>query len=218
MRHSRGFTLIEVVVAISLLAFALALTLGTLRGATRATERAELLAQRGERLRAVQGFLRGQLSAALPIAFEFDAETGEANFLRVSPDKLQYVSVMPGYLSRGGPYLQTLELVRGENGRRLVFQHQLLTSEGPLPAEREPVVLLEGIAEGSFSVRNLDPSSQPGSWQTQWNASAQLPPLLRLDLRFSDPRKPWPEFIVATRLGMAFSDQATPIAGEASTR
>lgn len=215
--RARGFTLIEVVVAISLLAFGLALTLGTLRGATRATERAEISAQRGERLRAVQGFMRGQLTAALPIAYSFDEDTGEASFLRASADKLEFVAVMPGYLSRGGPYLQTLELVRGANGRQLVYQHQLLTTEGPAPAEREPVVLLDGIAEGGFLVRNLGAQSQPGDWQPEWTASAQLPPMLRLDIRFSDPRRRWPEFIVAPRMGVVSGADVAPppSAGEA---
>ena len=58
LRRHRGFTLLEVVVALSLLAVALALALGTLRGATGATARAEGTAQRDERLRAVQGLLR----------------------------------------------------------------------------------------------------------------------------------------------------------------
>jgi len=202
-RSSAGFTLIEVIVAISLLAFGLALTFGTLRGATRATERAELVSQRGERLRAVQGFLRTQINAALPVAFEFDSESGAASFLRASSNKLEFVAVMPGYLSRGGPYLQTLELVPGSKGQQLLFQHQLLTTDGALEAEREPVVLLDGIAEGGFEVRNIDAQSQPGDWQPDWDVSAQLPPLVRLKIRFTDKARHWPEFVAATRLGVS---------------
>ena len=201
MKLARGFTLMEVIVAISLLAFGLALTFATLRGATKATERAEIVAQRDERLRAVQTFLRTQLNAALPIAFVFDSETGEASFLRASSNKLEFVAIMPGYLSRGGPYLQTLEFARGSSGLQLVFQHQLLTSEGALDAEREPVVLLDGIAEGGFEIRKLDEQSRPGAWESAWDVSAQLPPLVRLKIRFNDNSRHWPEFVAATRLG-----------------
>ena len=217
--RTSGFTLIEVIVAISLLAFGLALSFATMRGATRATERAEIVSQRDERLRAVQGFLRTQLNAALPIAFEFDAETGEASFLRATSNKLEFVAVMPGYLSRGGPYLQTLELVRGDNGQRLLFQHQLLTTDGALDAEREPVLLLDGIAEGGFEIRNLDMQSRPGAWQPKWNVPAQLPPLVRLKLRFIDQNRHWPEFVAATRLGVAYGGNApVPLAGGAAER
>lgn len=207
--RQHGFTLIEVIIAISLLAFGLALTFGTLRGATRATQRAEIVSQRGERLRAVQGFLRAQLNAALPIAFVFDGATGAATFLRANPDKIEFVAVMPGYLSRGGPYLQTLEFVRGDKGQRLQFTHQLLTTDGARPAETEPVILLDDIAEGSFQIRTLDAQARPAAWQSTWDVASQLPPLIRVNIRFNDSNRRWPEFIAATRLGTAAPGNAT---------
>ena len=87
-RRAAGFTLIEVVIATSLLALGLAIAFGTMRSAGRATAKAEASAQREERLRAAQGFLRTQLSSALPIPFEFDGESGAATFLRATPGKL----------------------------------------------------------------------------------------------------------------------------------
>jgi len=214
-RRSSGFTLVEVVIATSLLALGLAIAFATLRSAGNATAKSEAAAQRGERLRAAQGFLRTQLSAALPIPFEFDGESGAATFLRVQPGKLEFVATMPGYLARGGPYLQTLELVPGENGQQLRFQHQLLSADGAMDAEREPVVLLDGIEEGSFEVRTIDERSRPGEWQDEWDTSAQLPPQVRVRLRFRDPQRRWPELVVATRLGAAFAaTPPVPLAGD----
>lgn len=216
MNRSGGFTLIEVVVATSLLALGLAVAFGTMRNVARATAKAEASAQREERLRAAQGFLRTQLSAALSIPFEFDGESGAATFLRVTPGKLEYVATMPGYLARGGPYLQTLELLPGEGGQRLVFQHRQLTADGAAEAEREPVLLLDGIAEGAFEVRTIDERGKPGKWQDDWNLSAQLPPQVRVRLAFRDPRRRWPELVVATRLGAAYaSNPPVPLADDA---
>lgn len=213
----RGFTLVEVLVATSLLAVGLAIAFATLRGATRATGRAEVIAQRDEQSRAVQGFLRTQLNAALPIAYQFNTDTGEARFLHGSADKLEFVALMPGYLSRGGPYLQTLEFTEGNRGRKLVFSFQLLTADGAKQAEREPVVLVDGIAEGKFKFRTLAPAGGPGEWQPEWKASAQLPPLVGLDIRFSDPARHWPEFVAATRLGVPFGGAVVaPLAVDAS--
>lgn len=215
MKRAAGFTLIEVVIATSLLALGLAIAFGTLRSASRATARAEVAAQREERLRAAQGFLRTQLSAALPIPFEFDGDSGAATFLRAQPGKLEFVGTMPGYLARGGPYLQTLEFVRGAEGTQLRFQHQLLSSDGPMEAEREPVVLLDGIEEGSFEVRTIDEQSRPGRWQEQWDVSAQLPPQVRVRIRFREPKRRWPDLVIATRLGAAFAaTPPVPLAGE----
>jgi general secretion pathway protein J len=204
-----GFTLIEAVLATSLLALGLALAFGILRGATHATATAETSAQRAERLRAVQGLLRTQVNAALPIAYAFDAESGEATFARVTPGKLELVATLPGYLSRGGPYLQTFELVDGAKGtRQLVFRNQLLTPDGPLDDERAPLVLLEGIAEGRFEARQLDPDGKPADWG-EWKQSAQLPLAVRLALRFQDGR-PWPDFVARPKLASDVVTQAMP--------
>ena len=208
MKSQRGFTLVEVVIATTLLALALAIAFGTLRSASRATARAEASAQREERLRAAQSFLRAQLGAALAVPFEFDNETGAATFLRASPGKLEYVGTMPGYMARGGAYKQTIELVRGAEGQQLRFQHQQLTSDGPVDPEREPVVLLEGIAEGAIEVRTIDEQGKPGRWQDEWRVSAQLPPQVRVRLRFRDERRNWPEMVVAMRLGAAYAATA----------
>jgi general secretion pathway protein J len=208
MKRTRGFTLVEVVIATGLLALGLVIALGTLRSAAHATARAEATSQREERLRAAQGFLRTQLSAALAVPFEFDSDTGAATFLRVRPGKLEYVGTLPGYLARGGPYLQTLELVDGEDGQQLRFQHQQLTSDGPAEAERDPVVLVDGIDEAHFEVRTIDEEGHPGRWQDKWNVSAQLPPQVRVRLRFKDERRHWPELVIALKLGAAYA--ATP--------
>ena len=214
MRPARGFTLIEVVIASSLLAVGLALVFASIRGATRATERSEVQAQREERLRAVQGFMRAQVTAALPIAYLFNPESGEASFFTVAPDKLEFVAAMPGYLSRGGPYLQTLELVPGKDGKRLVFQHQLLSTDGPLPAEREPVELFDGISDAVFEVRTIGQDSKAQPWQSQWQQSAQLPPMVRLRITFSDGSRHWPEFVVAPRLAVVAASPVAALAGD----
>jgi general secretion pathway protein J len=193
---ARGFTLLEVVVALSLLAVAMALALGTLRGATGATARAEGTAQRDERLRAVQGFLRRQVGGALPMAMAIDPQSGEARFWDGGGDKLEFVAAMPGYLSRGGPQVQTLELV----GDKLQFQHAMLTPDGALDPEREPTVLLDGIAEASFSYRTLDDAGRPGPWQDAWPTPTTLPPVVRLKVRFKDETRRWPELLLAPRL------------------
>ena len=219
MRRQGGFTLVEVVIATSLLALGLAIAFATLSSAARASARAEEASQREEKLRAAQGFLRNQLGAALAVPFEFDAESGAATFLRVRRGKLEYVGTLPGYLARGGPYLQTLELERGPDGQRLLFQHQQLTSDGPMEAEREPVVLLEGIEDASIEVRTIDEEGKPGRWQDEWSVSAQLPPQVRVRVRFRDERRHWPDMVVALRLGAAYAATApVPLAGDGSTQ
>lgn len=201
-----GFSLIEVLVALTLLAVGLALVFATVRGATRATARAEADAQRGERLRAVQALLRGRLGQAMALPIEIDPDTGQASFFHGEPQRIQFIAPMPGYLSYGGPYLQTLALVPGDHGRlRLQFVFQLMTPDGPLPPVREPQVLLDAVESGGFEFRTLDANSRPAPWQTEWKRPAQLPPLLRLRLRLAEGEGIWPELAVRLQAGVPFA-------------
>lgn len=203
MTPARGFSLVEVMLATALLATGIVLAFATLANATRATERAEVLAQDQERLRAVQSFLRRQVQGALPLPFEFIEATGDATVFECDGRTLRLVAPMPGYLSRGGPHLQTFRLVRGASGLRLEFEHQLLTPDGPLEAEREPEVLLDGIAEAEFEVRALGDDGQPTGWTRDWDRNSEFPRLVRLRLRMRDARAQWPDLVAAPRLAQA---------------
>jgi general secretion pathway protein J len=212
-RNARGFSLLEVMVALTLLAAGMALALGTLRGATRSTANAEAVAARSERLRAVQNLLRRQVGGALPMAMAIDPATGEAHQVRGARDELEWVAPMPGYLSRGGPYVQHLQLVRTRDGTELRFQHRLLTPDGPLDPEREPAVLLTGIADGGFQYRSIDDQGRPGTWQDEWPTASVLPPMVRLRLRFESPRERWPELVIVPKLATPQAPvPVTPIA------
>lgn len=204
MTRARGFTLIEVMLSVALLAAGLGLAFATLRNATLATERAETSAQRQERMRAVQAFLRRQLDAAMTEPMEYDETTNEAKLFVAGDGGIAFSAPMPGYLSRGGPYVQHFRLARAPGGGlQLEFVHQLLTPDGAIDSEREPEVLLTGIAEGRFEMRTLTDDGEPGPWTTEWDTPGQLPRLVRLQLRMEDPNARWPVLVAAPRLGQS---------------
>ncbi|MBS0460830.1 MAG: prepilin-type N-terminal cleavage/methylation domain-containing protein, partial [Proteobacteria bacterium] len=75
-RHAHGFTLLEVLLAVTLLAAALALGFGVVRAAGATVARGELVSQRNERMRAVSEFLRQRIGGAQGIVFAFDQQSG----------------------------------------------------------------------------------------------------------------------------------------------
>ncbi|KAF1014044.1 MAG: hypothetical protein GAK31_03067 [Stenotrophomonas maltophilia] len=64
-RPAAGFTLIEVLLATVLLVGGLALAFASVRSAMAVSQRGKAIAAASERMRAVEGLLRRQLSAAL---------------------------------------------------------------------------------------------------------------------------------------------------------
>ncbi len=78
---------------------------------------------------------------------------------------------MPGYLSHGGAYVQTLELRPGDGGLQLVFTSTMLngfSTDKSASDDVATVVLLEHLREGKFSYRGLDENAQLMNWGSSW--------------------------------------------------
>lgn len=214
MSRRRGFTLIEMLLATALLAMGVALAFAALRSAVVSVERAQGLADRTDEVRSAQQFLRRQLGAARPIPWQPPEASGEEErkALIGEPERIRFAASMPGYLSFGGPYLQTLALERGDTGLQLVFEHAMLAGDQVLDdVGQPPHPLLEGIAEARFSYRGLDSQGELGDWQDRWEEVSWMPLLVRLDLRMADERSYWPP--LEMQLPLAFGAQ--PAAGNA---
>jgi len=211
---TRGFSLLEMLVAVALLAIGLALAFGIVQGSMRAAASAEQLAAHSDRLRTAQGFLRRQLADALPLPIDPAAGFEEVRLLRLRADRLEFVGAMPGYLGRGGAYLQVFRLQPGARGTALVFEHRLMTPEGPLRAERPPEVLLDGLADARFEARGFGPEGRPADWG-EWERLGQLPSQVRLTARFAEPRLRFPALLVSLRYSLA---GATGLLPEAARR
>lgn len=205
--RSLGFTLIEVVLATLLLALGLAIAFATLRTAGGTVERADAVAARNEHLRAVQALLYRTLQGAQPIVLARQGTTQQAIWFEGKPDRLRLVASMPGYMSRGGPYIVTLQFVPAADGKgsRLQYAFAMLVDEKPLEADsrRPPEDLLDGIAQAHFEYRGLQSDGSAGPWRSQWTRVAQLPLQVRIVLRLADASRPWPPFMAALPLGYA---------------
>jgi general secretion pathway protein J len=199
---SGGFTLLEMLMAIVLLGLLLAGAYSGIQTSVRAMHAGERLIERIDRVRTVQEFLRHQLTRILPISYaQTEAKTytfeGERDFMR-------FVAPMPGYLSHGGPYVQTLALVRGSSGMSLVFSGTMLNGfdwQEEKKSEREPVVLIDHIGDGNFSYRALDDQGQLAPWSTRWDDPSITPLLVRVELTMQNGAQiNWPVLAVPLML------------------
>lgn len=206
---SRGFTLIEVLLATVLLAAGLTLAFATLSAATRTTQRAEDLAARSERLRAVEGFLRRRLEGARPVPFAYDPGTGAAKRFEGSSDSLRFVADLPDYLGRGGPYLHELAIQSDGDRERLTVDLRMVLA-GEIVEEsdpRPPEVLVEGLRSVRFRYRSLAPEGGLGEWLDRWENSDQMPLLVEITLTDADGRD-WPPLVVSLPLAASMAGAA----------
>lgn len=196
---ARGFTLIEVLLATVLLAAGLAIAFATLGAATRTAHRGESLAQRSERIRAVEGFLRKRIAAARPLAFATDEDSLVPQRFVGSAGRMRFVADLPDYLGRGGPHLHDLQVHNdGDEARIEVDFRIVLAGETIEPTEpRPPEQLVDGLGEVRFRYRALDPETGAlGDWQDEWETAERLPLLVEVTISDADGRE-WPPLRVA---------------------
>jgi general secretion pathway protein J len=199
-----GFTLVELLLAITLMSILLGLTYTGLRAATRSSERGELILAAGGNLRAAHQFVRRQLNQMLPLPFAVEGETDETRVVfEGNASYIQYVAPMPGYLGTGGPQVQLLELVPGpDNTVIMQFSHALLQGfEQEFLFDRDPVILLEDVASAGFEFLGKDEDGNLMPWTTQWEYRDLLPVAVRLNVEFNgELNLIWPDLVAGVRI------------------
>ena len=200
-RRVAGFTLLEVLIAITLLALLMAMAFGTLRGAISATRSGERVVSWTDQTRTVQEFLRRQLSHAMRTPFERMEDVGENLVFVADRDTLRYVAPMPGHLANGGPHVQWIAIA----GDQLLFDHAQLNGYDPDDPKannpRDPVLLMEGFSSAHFEYRGLDEAGELGDWSRQWENTQQLPLMVRLMVEFDEPARVWPDLEIPVLAG-----------------
>ena len=201
-QKSGGFTLLEVLMAVTLLALLLAGAYSGIQTSVRAMHAGERVIERVDRVRTVQEFLRHQLSRIMPLAYD---QSPSGNYVfEGDRSYMRFVAPMPGYLGHGGPYVQTLALTPAPDGLRLVFSGAMLNGYDPQQektAERDPVVLLDRIRDGAFSYRMLDDQGQLAPWSTRWDDPTVTPLMVQIELVMQNgERIGWPTLAVPLML------------------
>ncbi|QNN71593.1 general secretion pathway protein GspJ [Thermomonas carbonis] len=198
--------MLEVLLATSLLAAAMALGFATLRAAAATAQRGEAIAERNERIRAVSDFLRRRIGGAQGVVFELDPGTGASKRFEGDANSMRFVADLPDYLGRGGPHLHALGVGRGaEAGLGLLIDFRMVQAGQLVPgsAARPPEPLAEGLRQVRFAYRSLTGNGEFGPWEAVWEDPAKLP--LQVRVQIVDGRGPWPDLVVALPVAGSFA-------------
>ncbi len=195
-----GFTLLEVLASLVLLALLLVGVYAGLRTATHSVRSGTAALERIDQVRAAQQFLQRELAQAMAQPIRRN-DRGENIYFEGDAHQMRFVAPLPGYLGKLGPQLQSLRLVEHRQGdASLVLSLAVLPPDGSPPkALGDPQVLLDHIAGGGFIYRGIDALGKPVPWSTTWPDGRLLPLLVRIQLQPSG-NYAWPLMEIPLRV------------------
>jgi len=203
MRYAnKGFTLIELTVALVLLALLSAVLFGSLGLAGTSVDRGEAKADATSGMRLAYAFLRANLEEQHPLRMR---KINEFPLLFAGErDELRYAAALPPRVASGGIWFFRLAVLKNDARSPLVLERSLpdlSALEMPVFREPERSVLAQDIASIKISYFGRDPGANDSTaptWRDRWEDTQRLPVLIRIDI---EPKQgaPWPSLIVSPR-------------------
>jgi general secretion pathway protein J len=202
-RASRGFTLLETVVALTLLAAMLALLFAGLRTGIRAWDAGSGRGDRSDQALLAWSFFRKELGSAFPWRFKDPLAVNLA--FKGERERLRFVSMRPAEIGGGGLAFVSFEMEppKGPDRRgRLVMRRTFAAAEhrdfAPLE-EADKFTILDGVTSVRFEYFGTDSESTLPTWRDSWDIAQRLPSHVRLDAKLGE--ESLPPMIVALKLG-----------------
>jgi len=197
-----GFTLVELLVAVTLLGFLLAALFSGLSFGARVWERSDEQASHARDLQLVHRVLSDLLGRAFPGVTE---EDGELLYeFQGRSDRLRFVAFAPPYAGKGGLSKIELWVARSESRHQLRLARRTYGAlAGQSAREEDDALLIESDAPLSFEYFGLLKDRSDASWHDAWNGAQAPPKLVRLATtgRYGT-RAFWPELVVSVSIDM----------------
>jgi general secretion pathway protein J len=198
----RGFTLLETIVALTLLGLMLAVLSGSIRFAGQSRDAVAAKIDGVDNMRIAQDFLRQTLAQAHPKRWLKVA--GRPFVFRGERAELSMAAPLTARVGVGGLFLLKLSLVDAETGKgkNLVMARAFPdpgAQEMPDFSSAETTVLAENLAELEFAYLGRDDDTSDPTWRDDWMDGARMPEAVRVRVR-PVHGSAWPELVVPLRV------------------
>ena len=209
-QQGQGFTLIEVLIAMTLFSMMMMLLFGSLKICADSWEKGESKITDVNELAVVYNFFHQHLSLAQPLWNDFSSETKTFSF-QGKAHSLQFVSAMPASAGRSGLQLFSVDL-QSENNNPYI--NVMLTPFFPLAEgvawHKEEEILINHVSDFTLAHFGSDDGINLGRWQDEWLGKNVLPRLVKINITL-DNDIIYPEMIIELKLVGAISTATEPI-------
>lgn len=195
MNVARGFSLMEVLAALALLAILLLGVYSGVRSTTLSVSHGSAVIARLDEIRGAREFLRRELSSATALPWKVSAGNVPVVF-EGDETHMRFVSTLPGYLGKLGPQLIEITLApEGEQGHSLDAhlsprshgQSTIIAGAGDVLLTRVRSLRLRYARRGSTE------------WQDHWHEPMALPGAVEITVMTEEGRDGWLPLLVAPR-------------------
>lgn len=200
---SEGFTLLELLISLTLLGLIAAVLFGGLRFGLRAADTGNERLDRSRELLLAQSFLRRQLGQAMPLARGRDQGL-ETPWFDGGRDAIEFIAPMPAHLGLGGLYRVTLRTTGEPGSRRLTMVQRMFRpndDDAPVATDGGITTLINGIERLRFAYYGAETLDERPQWRSEWTEMEALPALIRIQVTFpAGSGRHWPDLTVAPRI------------------
>jgi general secretion pathway protein J len=165
-RPDRGFTLLELILALSIVAALLVIMFGGLRVGLAAWRRGEERAAVLEHGRGLADLLQRALAGAYPYRGTLAEDEAERVVFDGQPDRLIFVTLSAPFPAPAPIAFTAVSVSRDAQG--LALREQVMPNRGPFD-RLAPVLVDPAIVAVRFRYLGED----PGAWQDQWDMAAE---------------------------------------------
>ena len=184
-----GFTLIEVLVTLTILGFILLIIFGAFRLGLSAWNRGESTKENYQKVRIISQLISRQVKSAVPYKIKTQKAEGDYLAFEGKAHSLKFVSAFPMKSRQAEGFVYAVyEFKEGgeEEGRLILYEQRVLNKDFFADDLKEDlgISILEGISNVRFEFyREEDPDeNKPEEWVEEWNAKEEnkLPKALRM--------------------------------------
>ena len=208
VRKSQGFTLLEMLIGLTLLGVLLILIYSALNISLRAWDTGDQRASEASHQRIVQSFLRRELGQVFPIRWRGIAESKIA--FEGANRELKFVtalnlgaSVKEGGLQWGHLYLADDTGPEGIRRQSLFLKREIFdlhAKDWSGLDSVKPTRLIEGVKAIEISYFGAENDTTDPKWADEWTQPLRLPLLVKISIK-TDLGRDVPELVVALKLG-----------------
>ncbi len=203
-----GFTLLELLVALTLLGAMLILIYSALNIGLRAWDTGEKRVTEASHQRVVQSFLRRELSQVFPVRWRGIPESKIA--FEGAKDEIKFVSMLTlgaavreGGLQWGHLYVADDDAPGGERRRTLFIKRSgfnLRAKDWDGLDAAKAIPLIEGVKSFEIGYFGAENDTAEAQWTNEWTNALRMPQLIKITVQVDNGRDV-PPLVVSLRLG-----------------